>query len=237
MFQGRADSSSARPPPERLMKKNVLILITILCLFLAVPVQAQTPESIWITPSTTSFKTGEMLIVTVHAASGTAVQGFTFQIAYDPACLQPTNAASPISGMNGLMLPQGEGLVDATFASTTPHEIDGVLAEVHFLTLGACETNVTLENAALAIRNEAGFAAPLPGVTVEEKTIPLSISGERGSSQDLPLLGTPLPLGLEPADSAPPLSSDLIIVLIVIGVFLLIGIFVLIRILKRNDNG
>jgi hypothetical protein len=216
------------------MKKFALLLIAILCLFFAIPVNAQTPESIWITSSTGSFKTGETLVVTVHAASATPIQGFTFQIAYDPACLQPLNASSPISGMNGLLLPQSGGLVDATFASTTPQMVNDVLAVVHFVTLGACETNVTLESAALAIKNESGFAAPVEGVTVEEKEIPLSISAEQGSSQDLPLLGTPLPLGSE---STSPLSSDLTIVLAVIGVFIIIGIFILIRILRRSDNG
>lgn len=216
------------------MKKYVLLLIAILCLFFAAPVNAQAPESIWITTSTSSFKTGETLVVTVHAASSTPVQGFTFQIAYDPACLQPLNASSPISGMNGLLLPQSGGLVDATFASTTPQTVSDILAVVHFVTLGACETNVTLESAALAIKNESGFAAPVEGVTVDEKQLPLSISAERGSSQDLPLLGTPLPLG---AESSSPLSSDLVIVLTVIGVFLIIGIVILIRILRRNDNG
>jgi hypothetical protein len=227
--------ASAHPSfGEQSMKKNASLLIAIICLFFAIPVKAQAPESIWITASTNSFKTGEALVVTVHAASGTLVQGFTFQIAYDPACLQPVSAASPIPAMNGLMLPQTDGLVDATFASTTPQTVSGVLAEVHFVTLGACQTNVVLESAALAIKNEAGFAAPLEGITVEEKAIPLSISGERGTLQDLPLLGTPLPLGTE---SASPLSSDLVIVLAVIGVFLLIGVFVLIRILRSSESG
>ena len=125
-----------------------------------------------LTSNTSAYKTGETVLVTVNAVSGTPVQGFTFQIRYDPACLQPVNATSPIPGMNGLSLPQTTGLVDASFASTTPQTANGILAEVRFVTLGGCQTNLTLESAALAIRNKSGFAAPLAGVTVGEKKSP-----------------------------------------------------------------
>lgn len=217
------------------MKRITTLLILTLCLFLTVPVHAQTPESIWITASADSFKTGETLIVTVHAVSDTPIQGFTVQVRYDPACLSPLNAASPIAGMNGLLLPQSDGVADATFASTAPQMANGILAEIRFETLGACQTDLTLESASLAIKNEAGFAAPLDDVTVEQKVIPLTISSQRGTAQDVPLLGTPLPLGVESEASS--LSSEMTLVLAIIGAFILIGIFVLIRILKRNDNG
>jgi hypothetical protein len=194
------------------MKRIATLLIATLCLFLTVPVQAQTPESIWITASTESFKTGETLIVTVQAVSSMPIQGFTIQIGNDPDCFRPLNAASPIADMNGLLLPQSNGLVDATFASTATQTVNGIPAEVRFETLGACQTNLTLESAALAVKNEAGFAAPLEGGTVEKKIIPLT------------------------AESDSSLSPEMILVLAIIGAFILIGIFVLIRILKRNDN-
>lgn len=219
------------------MKKFAsLIIALMLCLFAIVPAHAQTPETIWITVSANSFKTGETLIVTVNAISATPIQGFTFQIRYDPACLKPVNAASPVSGMNGLSLPQIEGVVDASFASTTPQIANGVLAEARFVTLGACETNVTLESAAIVIKNESGFAAPLAGVTLGEKTAPLSVSGELGSSTDVPLLGTPMALGAEPESNALALPSGTIIILSVIGLLLVVGIFILIRILKGNED-
>lgn len=217
------------------MKRIALFFVTIFCLFMVSPSRAQSSDSIWITASAESFKTGETLIVTIHAVSGTPVQGFTVQLSYDPACLAPVNAASPIPGMNGLLLPQAAGVADATFASTAPQLVNGVLAEVRFTTLGACQTNVKLESAALAIKNESGFAAPLEGVAVEEKVIPLAISGERGASQDIPLVGTPLPLGVE-ADAPFQLSTEMTIVLAVIGIFILIGIFVLIRILRGSTT-
>lgn len=218
------------------MKKTALIFIALICFFIAAPVHAQSAESIWITASAASFKTGETVVVTVNGVSAAPIQGITFQIKFDPACLQPINAASPIPGMNGLLLPQLAGLVDASFASTTPQIASGVIAEVRFVTLGACQTNLTLESAALVIKNESGFAAPLPGVTLGEKTIPLAVSAEKGSPQDAPLLGTPLPLGTEPDPaSSTSLPSGTLIVLSIIGALLLVGIFVLIRIM-RGEN-
>lgn len=219
------------------MKRIALILVAIICHFLVIPVEAQSAESIWITASTNSFKTGETVIVLVNGASASPIQGITFQIKFDPACLQAINAASPIPGMNGLSLPQLNGLVDASFASTTPQIANGVLAEVRFTTLGACQTNVTLESAALVIKNESGFAAPLPGVTMGEKAIAFSVSAEKGTSQDAPLLGTPLPLGTEPDPSnSSSLPAGTSIILAVIGVLLLAGIFVLVRILRGENT-
>lgn len=212
---------------------TLAIILTFISVF---SVSAQTPETIWITASATSFKTGETVIVTVNAVSATPIQGFTFQVRYDPACLQPVHATSPISGMNGLQLPQTAGLVDASFASTTPQTANGVLAEVRFITLGGCQTNLTLESAALAIRNESGFAAPLTSITVGEKNIALNIDKEKGVSQELPFLGTPLPLG--PADlvTKSTLPTGTIAVLVVIGVLVLIGVFIFIRQLKGSGS-
>jgi hypothetical protein len=156
---------------------------------------AQGAESIWLKASTTAYKTGETVIVTVNAISATPIQGFTFQISYDPACLRPVNAASTIPGMNGLPLPQISGLVDGSYASTTPQVVNGTLAEIRFTALGGCQTNLTLKSAALAIRNEAGFAAPLAGVTIGEKDIALNIDKAVAEAQATqPVSGSILPL-------------------------------------------
>lgn len=217
------------------MKKLAFIPIFLFLLALAAPVKAQSAESIWITASAASFKTGETVVVSVHGVSAAPIQGITFQIRFDPSCLKAVNAASPIPGMNGLPLPQLDGLVDASFASTTPQVANGLLAEVRFVTLGACQTNLTLESAALVIKNESGFAAPLPGVTLGEKVIPLAVSAEKGTAEDAPLLGTPLPLGIGPdSDSQTSLPSETLIVLVIIGVLLLIGVIALIRILRSG---
>ena len=157
---------------------KALILAIIYTLVFVMSVSAQAAESIWLTANTTAYKTGETVVVTLNAASATLIQGFTFQIRYDPACLRPTNASSPIPGMNGLPLPQLTGLVDGSYASTMPQAINGILAQVRFTALKACQTNLSLESAALAIRNAGGFAAPLAGVVLGEKNVALNIDKE-----------------------------------------------------------
>ena len=97
---------------------------------------AQATESIWLTANTTAYKTRETVIAAVYATSATPIQGFTFQIRYDPACLRPINAVSKVPGMNALPLPQISGLADGSYASTTPQTVNGVLAEVRFTAEG-----------------------------------------------------------------------------------------------------
>jgi hypothetical protein len=200
------------------MKPFSAFLLAIILVFSAVfNVSAQSPETIWLVASGAAYKTGETILVTVNAVSATPIQGFTFQIRYDPACLQPTLSTSTVPGMNGLQLPQTAGLVDASYASTTPQTINGALAEVRFVTLGGCQTNITLESAALAIRTEQGFAAPLAGVTLGEKTIALNIDKERGSSATPPVEGSPLILGEVPPPSSPLPSWLLVLLSITLG--------------------
>jgi hypothetical protein len=157
-------------------------------------VQAQSPESIWLTAGTTAYKTGETVVATVNASSVTPIQGFTFQIRYDPACLRPVNASSPITGMNGLPLPQLAGLVDGSYASTTPQAVNGVLAEVRFTALQGCQTGLSLESAALAVRTAEGFAAPLASVVIGERNVLLNIDREAVQPQSPPDTGSILPL-------------------------------------------
>lgn len=217
------------------MRYIALLFITLaVCMIAVLPASAQSSETIWVSAGKTSFKTGETVIVTVNAVSNTPIQGFTFQIRYDPACLTPLKAASPIPGMNGLFLPQGPGLADASFASTTPQTVNGILAEVRFTTLGGCQTAIALESAALAIRNEAGFAAPLPGISIGDNVVSIYIDREKGTSEDPPLLGPPLDLGVQ-AD-APGLPTGTILVLAILGLFLVVGIFVFVRILRGEGN-
>ena len=136
--------------------------------------------------------------------------------------------------MNGLSLPQTAGLVDASFASTTPQIANGVLAEVQFQALAGCQTNLTLESAGLAIRNASGFAAQLPGVTIGEKNITLNIDNVAGTSQDQPLLGTPLPLGLpESSDSQDSIVTQALLILLLTVVVIFVIMFVVYRLLRR----
>jgi hypothetical protein len=212
---------------------NAFIVACLVALMFVMNVSAQSPESIWLTASTTAYKTGETVVVTLNAASATPIQGFTFQIKYDPACLRPTNAASPISGMNGLPLPQLTGLVDGSYASTTPQAINGVLAEVRFTTLKGCQTNLSLESAALAIRNAEGFAAALPGVTLGEKTVALNIDKEVvAAPAEQKISGSLLQLTPPPATNQgiPGWLIGIVAVLLVVG-----GVFVIFKRLSNQE--
>ena len=213
------------------MKSITVFLLTIIFTFaVVVNVNAQTAESIWITTNTAAYKTGETVIITLNAISAAPIQGFTFQIRYDPACLRPVNASSSVSGMNALPLPQISGLVDGSYASTTPQIVNGLLAEVRFVTLGGCQTNLTLESAALAVRNELGFAAPLADMTIGEKNIALNIDKEVAVSQPAqPISGSILPLDPPPAakKGIPGWLIGLLAILLVVGI--LFGAFKLFR--------
>ena len=179
---------------------TALILAIVLTVAATANVNAQGTESIWLTANTTVYKTGETVTVMLNASSTTPIQGFTFQIQYDPDCLKPVNAVSPISGMNGLPLPQLRGQVDGSYASTTPQTVNGVLAEIRFVALGGCQTDLLLESAALAIRNTEGFAAPVAGVLVGERNVALNIDKEVGVSQSTqPITGAILPLDPPPS--------------------------------------
>ncbi len=189
---------------------SAFLLAMVLGFSVFISAHAQTAESIWLTANTTAYKTGETVAVTVNAASATPIQGFTFQIKYDPACLKPNSASSPVSGMNGLTLPQTSGLVDANYASTAPQAVNGVIAEVYFQALKGCNTNLTLESAALVVKSASGFATPLTSVTVATSNVALNIDKEVSSVQNVqPLAGSNL--SLVPTRAAPtkPINAGL----------------------------
>ena len=200
---------------------SAFLLAFLLTAVFAFNAQAQSTDSIWLTASTTEYKTGETVIVSVNAMAGTPVQGFTFQIRYDPTCLKPMNASSQVPGMNGLALPQISGQVDGSYASTTPQVVNGVLAEVYFQALSGCKTDLTLESAALAIRNAEGFAAPLPNVTVVGNSLALNIDKEVGVAQPIQQVGANLPL--EPTIPAPGGKNNIGLVIGLLAVLLVAG--------------
>jgi len=209
---------------------TTFILAIVFALVLVITGSAQTAESIWLTANTTAYKTGETVTVAVNATSARPIQGFTFQIRYEPACLLPVNASSAVPGMNALPLPQISGLADGSYASTSPQSVNGILAEVRFTALKGCQTNLILESAALAIRNESGFAAPLSGVTVDGKSIALIIDKEVGASQSPETVsGSVLPLA-PPTASAPKYSGWILALLLALVVGVMFGAFKLFRI-------
>jgi hypothetical protein len=196
------------------MKLISMALIALNCILLVNPVKAQSVESIWISTSTNSFITGETVIVSVNGASATPIQGFTFQLGYDPACLKPISVTSPVLSMNSLSLPQLDGLVDESFMSTTPQFVNSVLADVRFITLGACQTNVELRSAAFIVTDGSGYSAPLPGVEFSKEGIVITIREDKGAS----------------------LLTGIAIVIALIVVISLFGILLLIYILRRKNS-
>ena len=212
------------------MKRIIPILLAILIALIGIrTAYAQGAETIWLSAVNTSYKTGETVLVTVNASSATPVQGFTFQIRYDPECLRPVNASSPIAGMNGLQLPQLTGLVDGSYASTTPQTINGALAEVRFTALQGCDTSLYLESAALAIRNVEGFAAPLLSVLVGERNVSLFIDNEvvtQVAPQDSGSM-----LALEPPE--PEGGTPIGCIVAVIAILIAVGLFGVYRVLRK----
>lgn len=207
------------------------LMLVALSLTIALTVNAQAAESIWLQADTTTYKTKETIIVTVNGISATPIQGFTAQIRYDPACLEPVNSVSPISGMNGLPVPQVSGLADLSFASTTPQMANGALAEVRFTALKGCQTSLHMESAALVIRNESGFAAPIPGVNVTQNSIAVNIDSTMGIPQPTASGNSALSLAPNSFPKTQPLDWKVIawasmagvLVLFVAGLYKLMG--------------
>ena len=214
----------------------------LLALILTVSVKAQSAESIWLTTNTKNYKTGETVLVILNASSGTLIQGFTFQIRYDPACLQPINASSPISGMNGLPLPQISGLADGSYASTTPQAVNGVMAEVRFTALKGCQTDLALEDAMLAVRNAEGFAVSLPGIEIGKRNLSLFIDNAVGATNDSQPdeSGSILPLAPQEVDQGIQIWLIWIMLAIFASVTVAFGVYKLLRIrtsYKKTTTG
>jgi hypothetical protein len=212
------------------MKRFIASVFAVLSAFsIVISASAQTAESVWLAANTTAYKTGETVVVAFNASSATPIQGFTFQIRYDPSCLKPVNASSPIPGMNGLSLPQLTGLVDGSYASTTPQVVNGILAEVRFTALKGCQTSLYLEEAVLAIRNTEGFAVPLSGVVIGERNVSLFIDKEVGTANSSqPESGSILPLEPPKADQGFPVWS-IGIVAVFLVVLLIFGAYKILR--------
>ena len=206
---------------------SMLILFVVVSLLSVTTVHAQAAESFWIQSNAAAYKTNETVTVTVNAISATPVQGFTAQIRYDPSCLHPVNGTSPISGMNGLAVPQESGLADVSFASTTHQMANGVLAELRFTALKGCQTTLTIESAALVVRSEAGLAVPINGVAINQNPVALNIDSAEGSPQPELSGESVLPLAPKNISKSKPvdwrmigmLSLAAILVAFVIGLF------------------
>jgi len=220
------------------MKRIIATLFAVLsAISVVISASAQTTESIWLTANTNAYKTGETVIVAFNASSTTPIQGFTFQIRYDPSCLKPVNASSAIPGMNGLPLPQLTGLVDGSYASTTPQAVNGILAEIRFTALKGCQTDLYLEDAVLVIRDAEGFAKPVSGVSIGERNVSLNIDKEVGQANpSQPESGSILPLDPPKTDPGLPLWWIFGIISVLLFSLLTIGVYKLFRSKKPHKK-
>jgi len=232
------------------MKPISIIFLAIIFLFSTVfHVNAQSADTIWIEAINQSYTVGEVVTVNLYGMTSIPIQGFAFQLSYDPACVQPEQPSSSQTGMNSFPLPQETGLVDASFYSSAPQPISGPLTEIKFTTLAVCETTIKVENASLMILDETGIARPLEGVILGISTISLSVENSMsiptavvlegaksdGDTSSAPvvqpvstLLPVPVPTELPMSNSFLPdwfgaiLSITLVVIAILIGVFFFI---------------
>jgi hypothetical protein len=170
------------------MKPISAIFLTIIFLFSTVfRVSAQSADTIWIEATDQNYSVGEVITVNLYGMTSIPIQGFAFQLSYDPTCIQPEQPSSSQTGMNSFPLPQETGLLDVSFYSTAPQPISGPLTEIKFTTLSVCETTIKLENASLMILDETGIAHPLDGITLGTNAISLSV----GNSVEIPTAVAP----------------------------------------------
>jgi hypothetical protein len=201
-------------------------------------VSAQAAETIWMETSKQAYAAGETITVILKANTATPIQGFSFQLRYDPACLQPTTPSSQLSGLNYMSVPQSAGLVDAIFAAQTPVSANGALAQVEFSTLASCQTSLSLEKAELEVANASGMAAPLPGISLGTSSLVLSVGGAEPAAAAQPTgaaQGTPAVNATPVKAPASSLFSWLTIAFgILVGLILLAGLIILAVVLIRN---
>ena len=213
---------------------TAFLLAFILLLSTSMHSFAQAADTIWMETDKDSYSPGEPVTVTIKANSAAPVQGFTFSLRYDPACLQPETPASLVTGLNYMALPQADGIVSAIFASTTKINVNGGIASVVFNARSSCQTSLSLVKASLAVANADGLAAELPGISLGTSSIMITVAGAGGSqASGQPEISTPS-VTAEPSaglaettpETIPETSTDqlnLVYPISVIGGLLLLG--------------
>ncbi len=172
------------------MKPLFFLSILMLTLGFVFPVAAETADSVWIESEQQFLQVGETITITVRTSVSVPLQGYTFQLGYDPACLQLQETTNLISGMNSLPTPEETGFVEATYFSAVPQVIDTALATVSFVVLSACDTVITLQDVNLTI--------PAPDGMPVKLVLDIPVSGISFSFGGIQVLATNTP---------PPLTS------------------------------
>ncbi len=160
------------------MKRLTALILALLIAFLALPVaRAQAAETIWIETSQDSYTVGEPITITLKTNTTRSIQGFTYKLRFDPACMQPEVPVSLFSEINYMAVPQTPGQVEAIFASTKPIQATGGISEIHFSTIASCQSSIKLEEARLIIAGTDGMAVPMNGVSQGTSSLVIRIAG------------------------------------------------------------
>ena len=173
------------------------------------PAHAQAAESIWMEVDKDSFNAGETITVTLNAISSTPIQGFSFKLSFDPACMEPSQPVSLLQGLNYMSVPQTSGMVNAIFASSTKITANGALAKVSFTAKSACQTSINLTKASLVVENADGLAASLPGINLGVSSQQITVTGDSAPAADATAQsgGNPAPVSTAVETQNPPATE------------------------------
>jgi hypothetical protein len=197
------------------MKIFGIISVFLLSLALVLPVTAQSGDGVWIEVDQQTFRVSEIATIIVYGNASVPIQGYTFQLRYDPACLQFKKTTNLVNNMNSSPLPEEPGLVDETFYSTTPQSVNGQLTEVTFATISPCAASIALENAALVVLDAAKMPQPLQlSLSASELTLAVNgpiepgsiLPGPDMSQTSIPVENTATPVPIISAGIVDPVS-------------------------------
>lgn len=161
---------------ERQIKGFTALLFTAGMLFTANAAYAQEQNRISIATETVSRGEKSIVQVTVSANAVEKIQGISFQLRYDSACLQPSGFQSLVLNLNNTSMPQSPGVVDGIFTSTEPLSANGGMVNVNFTPITACENTLALIKADLIVLSVDGFAEPLADVVVDTTPVVVAVS-------------------------------------------------------------
>ncbi len=156
------------------MKKiKFLLLLSMLILVYATQTKAQNTSFISLyLNDTQNLTVGDLLQVDITAQIAEPVHGFSFQLAYDPACLA-FNEHEPgdlFAEALKAPVPQNDpGLADVVY--TLVGDVPGVsgqgrMAVAHFSVLDTCPTTIHLQEVSLVKLDENGIAQRITDLTV-----------------------------------------------------------------------
>lgn len=163
---------------------RTLRLILILLLALALPATALAaapaqnpgqPQSVWVTSNMAAVGANQTLRVSINANSATPIQGLSFSLRYDPACLAVQGSQIVLDGLSNMSMKQPAGMVEGIYTSTSPLQANGELVAITFSGLKPCETQLALEAASLMMLDENRMAVVQDGIGISGALLPVSI--------------------------------------------------------------